>query len=100
MAGGSAIGAAPSLSGSVEIQAGVRWSRRDSSKIPRFVGGSMASNRPGPVGCALGSLYGFLQGAWPFGLVEVIWASVAEYRWRQRAKNARGRRGERCPVDV
>ena len=27
--------------------------------------------------CALGSAYGFLQGAWPFGLVEAIWAVVA-----------------------
>lgn len=27
--------------------------------------------------CALGSLYGFLQGAWPFGLVELVWAFVA-----------------------
>jgi hypothetical protein len=27
--------------------------------------------------CALGSIYGFLQGAWPFGLVEAIWAVVA-----------------------
>ena len=32
--------------------------------------------------CALGSAYGFLQGAWPFGLVEVIWALVALRRWR------------------
>jgi hypothetical protein len=31
--------------------------------------------------CALGSLYGFLQGAWPFGLVEAIWAVVAGRRW-------------------
>jgi hypothetical protein len=31
--------------------------------------------------CALGSLYGFLQGAWPFGLVETIWALVALRRW-------------------
>jgi hypothetical protein len=31
--------------------------------------------------CALGSLYGFLQGAWPFGLVEVVWALVAARRW-------------------
>jgi hypothetical protein len=38
--------------------------------------------------CALGSAYGFLQGAWPFGLVEAIWTSVAVYRWRQRTKNA------------
>lgn len=31
--------------------------------------------------CALGSLYGFLQGAWPFGVVEAIWAVVALRRW-------------------
>ena len=31
--------------------------------------------------CALGSIYGFLQGAWPFGLVEAIWALVALRRW-------------------
>jgi hypothetical protein len=34
--------------------------------------------------CALGSAYGFLQGAWPFGLVEAIWALVALRRWRRR----------------
>jgi hypothetical protein len=31
--------------------------------------------------CLLGSIYGFLQGAWPFGVVEGIWALVAERRW-------------------
>jgi hypothetical protein len=31
--------------------------------------------------CALGSVYGFLQGAWPFGMVEAIWAVVALRRW-------------------
>jgi hypothetical protein len=31
--------------------------------------------------CALGSAYGFLQGAWPFGLVEAIWSIVALRRW-------------------
>ena len=31
--------------------------------------------------CALGSAYGFLQGAWPFGLVEAVWAVVAFMRW-------------------
>jgi hypothetical protein len=31
--------------------------------------------------CALGSAYGFLQGAWPFGLVEGIWCLVALRRW-------------------
>jgi hypothetical protein len=32
--------------------------------------------------CVLGSAYGFLQGAWPFGLVEAVWAAVAVWRWR------------------
>src|ERR1700722_8616412 len=36
------------------------------------------------VACALGSVYGFLQGAWPFGLVEAIWAVVALRRWSVR----------------
>ena len=31
--------------------------------------------------CWLGSAYGFLQGAWPFGLVEAIWGFVAVRRW-------------------
>jgi hypothetical protein len=34
--------------------------------------------------CALGSVYGFMQGAWPFGVVEAIWAVIALYRWRKR----------------
>jgi hypothetical protein len=34
--------------------------------------------------CLLASAYGFLQGAWPFGLVEAIWAGVAVHRWRKR----------------
>jgi hypothetical protein len=33
------------------------------------------------VSCALGSVYGFLQGAWPFGLVEAVWSGVAPRRW-------------------
>jgi hypothetical protein len=31
--------------------------------------------------CALGSAYGFLQGAWPFGLVEGVWSVVAVRKW-------------------
>jgi hypothetical protein len=34
--------------------------------------------------CLLASAYGFLQGAWPFGVVEAIWAGVAVRRWRRR----------------
>jgi hypothetical protein len=32
-------------------------------------------------GCALASIYGFLSGAWPFGVVEAIWAIVAVRRF-------------------
>ena len=34
--------------------------------------------------CGLASIYGFLQGAWPFGVVEAIWALIAVQRWRKR----------------
>ena len=30
---------------------------------------------------ALVSVYRFLQGAWPFGLVEGVWSGVAVRRW-------------------
>jgi len=33
-------------------------------------------------GCVLSSVYGFLSGAWPFGVVELIWAGVAVNRYR------------------
>jgi hypothetical protein len=35
--------------------------------------------------CALASIYGFLQGAWPFGVIEAIWAGVAVWRWRKHS---------------
>jgi hypothetical protein len=42
--------------------------------------------------CAMGSIYGFLQGAWPFGLVEAIWSVVAVRRWwLKRTEVASGR---------
>lgn len=31
--------------------------------------------------CVLSSLYGFLSGAWPFGVVEAIWAGIAFKRF-------------------
>jgi len=34
--------------------------------------------------CLASSGYGFLQGAWPFGVIEAIWSVVAVRRWRQR----------------
>jgi hypothetical protein len=39
--------------------------------------------------CALGSVYGFLQGAWPFGIVEAVWAVVAVRRWWLRRGSIR-----------
>jgi hypothetical protein len=35
------------------------------------------------LGCVLSSVYGFLSGAWPFGVVELIWSFVAVHRYRQ-----------------
>jgi hypothetical protein len=35
--------------------------------------------------CALGSAYGFLQSAWPFGVVEAVWSLVALRRWSRAA---------------
>ncbi len=37
--------------------------------------------------CGLGSAYGFLQGAWPFGVVEAVWALVALRRWMQARRS-------------
>jgi hypothetical protein len=34
------------------------------------------------VGCVLSSIYGFVSGAWPFGIVEAVWSVVALRRWR------------------
>jgi hypothetical protein len=34
------------------------------------------------LGCVLSSIYGFLSGAWPFGVVELIWAGIARRRSR------------------
>ena len=36
--------------------------------------------------CALGSAYGFLQGAWPFGLVEAVWCLMAVRRWWAKSR--------------
>ena len=37
-------------------------------------------------GCVLGSIYGFLQGAWPFGVVEMIWTIVSFRRWLKMSR--------------
>jgi hypothetical protein len=36
------------------------------------------------IACALASVYGFMQGAWPFGVIEAIWAVIALVRFRKR----------------
>jgi hypothetical protein len=40
------------------------------------------------VACAMGSIYGFLQGAWPFGMVEGVWTFIALRRWQKRRLSA------------
>jgi hypothetical protein len=36
-------------------------------------------------GCLLSSTYGFLSGAWPFGLVELVWTGIALRRYSETA---------------
>ncbi len=38
--------------------------------------------------CLASSAYGFAQGAWPFGVIEFVWAGVALRRWLSRARAA------------
>jgi len=38
--------------------------------------------------CVLASAYGFLAGAWPFGVVEIVWALVALRRWQKAGRPA------------
>ena len=51
---------------------------RDAGFVLAFAAASLAA-----------SVYGFLQGAWPFGVVEVVWAAVALRRWWLRAREQR-----------
>lgn len=46
--------------------------------------------------CLASSAYGFLQGAWPFGAVELIWSGVALRRWWQRRSKSRQTKEEGC----
>jgi len=44
------------------------------------------------VGCALASVYGFLAGTWPFGVVELIWSAIALRRYKRlRSERTLGR---------
>jgi H+/Cl- antiporter ClcA len=42
------------------------------------------------LGCLLSSIYGFLAGAWPFGVLEAVWCLIAIRRYATR----RAGRGE------
>jgi len=55
------------------------------------------------IACVLGSIYGFLQGAWPFGLVEAVWSVVAARRFhraRQRTSFGAARPPQRTPYSA
>jgi hypothetical protein len=59
-----------------------------------FMMAMYAPERRGPpfilafaLGCALSSLYGFLSGTWPFGVVEAIWTVVALQRYRSNGRD-------------
>jgi hypothetical protein len=39
-------------------------------------------------GCLASAVYGFLQGAWPFGLIEIAWTIVAVRRWLDRRRSS------------
>jgi hypothetical protein len=39
-------------------------------------------------GCAMSSLYGFLAGTWPFGVVEAVWCGIALHRYRTIRRGA------------
>ncbi|HJT37178.1 MAG TPA: hypothetical protein VJ818_02030 [Actinomycetota bacterium] len=38
------------------------------------------------LGCMLSSIYGFLAGAWPFGVIEAIWCALAVRRYARAAQ--------------
>ena len=47
--------------------------------------------------CAASSVYGFLAGTWPFGMVEAVWTAVALGRWTAR-KGTQSETGVRAPI--
>jgi len=56
--------------------------RKGRSKFPRFKRRGRLFVMAFAAGCLLFSVYGFLAGAWPFGLAEIVWASIAWRRFR------------------
>ena len=43
-------------------------------------------------GCALSSVYGFLAGTWPFGVVELIWSGIAAGLYARLRRERHGSR--------
>jgi hypothetical protein len=67
-----------------------------------FMMAMYALERRGPVfvllfavGCLLSSAYGFLSGAWPFGVVEAVWSVIAVRRYRREGNRGAGLQTER-----
>ena len=52
------------------------------------------------VSCVLASVYGFLQGAWPFGIVEAIWSVVAAKRWYMVASRSATSKRNMRPLGI
>jgi len=48
--------------------------------------------------CVMGSVYGFLQGAWPFGAVEAVWALIAVRRWKAQREHAALKEKDLCKI--
>jgi hypothetical protein len=52
------------------------------------------------VTCLASSAYGFLQGAWPIGVVELVWTAVALRRWHGATRTARTMKPRRDAVTI
>ena len=59
----------------------MRMNNAPTLRTARFLGAALAFVLAFAGFCVLGSAYGFLQGAWPFGLVELVWSAIAARRW-------------------
>lgn len=51
-------------------------------------------------GCVLSSVYGFLAGTWPFGVVEAIWAGIAVRRYAALRREGHGARSRQSPCEL
>jgi len=54
----------------------------------RWKAGTTGTSSGSAVGCLLSSSYGFLAGAWPFGVVEAVWSLIALRRYLRVAAPA------------